>query len=144
MQSRRYMSISFAVLTLVSFFACTTSEETLEPEAPVEQEPMPVASGSPVSVEPDAELEQIKARLETVKTQLFDKGEYNCCIQPSCDWCALHERSCGCFSNLVGGESVCPGCGLGWHNGLGVVDGVDAEDFKWDIAHELATGGHQH
>ena len=77
-------------------------------------------------------------------TTTSDEGKYNCCVKPSCDWCALHEGSCACFTNLQAGEAVCPGCGLGWHNGQGIVEGVDAKDVKWNITHEHAAGGHAH
>jgi len=138
--SAHYVALALSVFALASFFACTTPEKNTDPQPLVEQE----ASGSTMSAEPEAELEQIKTRLEAVKVQLFDKGEYNCCIQPSCDWCALHEGSCACLSNLVGGGAVCPDCGLGWHNGQGIAEGVDPASVKWNITHEHPTGGHQH
>jgi len=56
----------------------------------------------------------------------------------------VHEGSCSCFNNLEEGEEVCPGCGLGWHNGEGAVDGIDADDVKWTIIHEHGDGGHGH
>jgi len=80
-------------------------------------------------------LEQIRASLLEVTTTLNEEGEYNCCVAPRCSWCALHEGECECFDNLQHGEEVCPGCGLGWHNGNGIVDGVDASDVKWTISH---------
>src|SRR5262245_24089684 len=93
---------------------------------------------------PESELADIKTRLEAAKTRLFDEGKYNCCVKPSCDWCVLHEGSCSCFTNLQAGDAVCPGCGLGWHNGQGIVEGVDAKGVKWTITHEHAAGGHHH
>ena len=131
-----------ASLFLASFLGCAAPEPTPEVKPSVEPVEAPEASSTPVS--PATELEQIKTRLEDVKTRLFDQGKYNCCVQPSCDWCALHEGSCDCFPNLQAGEEVCPGCGLGWHNGRGVAEGIDAGDVKWNITHEHATGGHQH
>jgi hypothetical protein len=134
---------SFLVLagpSLASFLACTTIEPPADPQPAVEREETPATSSAPAS--PDAELVEIKSRLEAAKKQLFDAGKYNCCVQPSCDWCALHEGSCDCFANLQAGEVVCPGCGLGWHNGQGIVDGIEAREVKWNITHQHATGGH--
>ncbi len=125
---------------LAGLLACTNPAPPPEDEAPAPEAPQ--TSSTPAS--PDSELAEIKTRLEAAKAQLFDEGRYNCCVNPSCDWCALHEGSCNCFPNLQVGEVVCPGCGLGWHNGQGIVEGVDAKDVKWNITHEHPAGGHQH
>jgi len=140
MKSTLYLAFASPILAIS--LACTAPEPTAEPKLSGEAEEAQEAS--PTLLSPEAELEQIETRLEAVKTQLFDQGKYNCCVQPSCDWCALHEGACDCFTNLQAGEAVCPGCGLGWHNGQGVVEGIDAGDVKWNITHEHATGGHQH
>jgi hypothetical protein len=130
-------SIVLVGTLLASFLRCAA------PEPPVDPAPVAEPAEAPLD-SPEKELAQIKTRLETVKTRLFDQGKYNCCVQPSCDWCALHEGSCECFSNLQAEDAVCPGCGLGWHNGQGIVEGVDAKSVKWNITHEHAPGGHQH
>ena len=121
---------------LLSLLACTS------PAPPPPEPEATTTTSAPVS--PESELADVKERLEAARTRLFDEGKYNCCVKPSCDWCALHEGSCACFTNLQAGEAVCPGCGLGWHNGQGIVEGVDAKDVKWNITHEHPAGGHQH
>jgi hypothetical protein len=126
------VAVSSILLTLLA--CCSPAPPPPEPEA--------TTTSAPAS--PESELADIKTRLEAAKTALFDEGKYNCCVEPSCDWCALHEGSCGCFTNLQAGDAVCPGCGLGWHNGQGIVEGIDAKDVKWNITHEHAAGGHQH
>ncbi|MFQ5675791.1 MAG: hypothetical protein ACE5G1_07850, partial [bacterium] len=63
------------------------------------------------------------------------------CIQPACNWCLLNEGDCDCHENLKAGEEVCPGCGLGWHNGRGVVKGVKASQVKWGITHQHGDEG---
>jgi hypothetical protein len=131
------IGIVAATFLLAGVFACSPPEPLPEPSAAEPEEAPPPAS-------PDQEIAQIRSRLEAVKGQLFDEEKYNCCVKPSCDWCALHEGSCDCFPNLQAGEAVCPGCGLGWHNGQGIVEGVDAKDVKWNITHEHASGGHAH
>lgn len=89
-------------------------------------------------------VQDIRADVKAVKAALAQQGDYNCCVQPACDWCLLHEGECDCYENLKAGKEVCPGCGLGWHNGEGVVEGMSAEEVKWDIRHEHGEVGHQH
>lgn len=125
-------------LCLATALGCTATESAPGPGS-VEQTTAPEASPSP-----EEELEQIHARLEAVKARLFDEGAYNCCVEPSCDWCALHEGSCDCFTNLQAGGEVCPGCGLGWHNGQGIAEGVDPDDVQWNITHEHSSDAHEH
>jgi len=93
---------------------------------------------------PEARLEQIKSDLKVVKSDLTKAGRYNCCVHPACDWCALHEGECTCHDNIRAGKAVCPDCGLGWHNGHGVVEGIKASEVKWNITHEHPAGGHKH
>ncbi|RMD61441.1 hypothetical protein D6833_08225 [Candidatus Parcubacteria bacterium] len=93
---------------------------------------------------PEQRLENIRTELAAVKADLAKKGEYNCCIQPTCNWCALHEGGCECYDNLKAGEEVCPGCGLGWHNGQGVAPGIEASQVKWAITHEHGEEGEEH
>lgn len=126
---------------LASSLACTAFAPSAE-DAPAELQAGPETRTEPMA--PETELEDIKTRLEAVKATLSESGSYNCCVQPSCNWCALHEGSCACFTNLLEGEPICPGCGLGWHNGQGIVDGVNADDVEWQITHEHSAGGHQH
>lgn len=86
-------------------------------------------------------LENVKRDLKFVKAELTKSGDYDCCIQPGCDWCVLHEGECECHDNIEAGKEVCPGCGLGWHNGKGVVQSVDAKEVKWNITHEHGHEG---
>ncbi|NIR52583.1 hypothetical protein GWO43_28745, partial [candidate division KSB1 bacterium] len=93
---------------------------------------------------PEERLGNIRTNLKEIKMELAKDGKYNCCTQPTCDWCALHEGECPCHDNLNVGKEVCPGCGLGWHNGNGVVEGVETSQVKWNITHQHAAGGHSH
>ena len=90
-----------------------------------------VESSVPLTVEQS--LENINSELNLVKAELTKEGRYDCCIQPGCDWCVLHEGECECHDNVKAGKEVCPGCGLGWHNGSGVVQGVKTSQVKWNI-----------
>ena len=138
------------VIVAASFVACQSQSQAPEPPA---SEPTDTDTDTDTDIIPPPpavelstaqRLDELKSTLETVKAVLNEQGEYNCCVQPSCDWCALHEGSCECFNNLQEGEAVCPGCGLGWHNGQGVVDGVESSSVQWNITHEHLSGGHEH
>ncbi len=108
----------FMVLSGVLFIGSCTQEPTPEPQQTAV-----------------ATLEQVKGELEKVKMAVANEGDYLCCVEPACDWCLLKEGECTCRINLEEGEEVCAGCGLGWHNGNGIIDGVKAGDVKWNISH---------
>jgi len=97
-----------------------------------------------VRVSADERLQKIKNDLKLAKADLTKAGRYNCCVHPACDWCALHEGECQCRDNIRAGKAVCPDCGLGWHNGHGVVQEIKASQVKWEITHEHPAGGHKH
>lgn len=134
--------VGIYVILILSFqlLSCQRSEQTegLQEDSP--------KSEKITDINPEAKLEQIRSDLKPIKAQLAQEGKYNCCVQPTCDWCALHEGECNCYDNLKAGKPVCPGCGLGWHNGNGVVPGIKASEVKWDITHkhEHASGSHAH
>jgi hypothetical protein len=99
----------------------------------------------PMVLSTEERLANVQSDLKMVKADLTNNGKYNCCVQPACDWCLLHEGNCACYDNLKAKKEVCPGCGLGWHNGKGVVQGVKASQVKWNITHEHpAEGTHRH
>lgn len=97
---------------------------------------------SPQSI--DQRLAHVKEELQDIKAELAQEGKYDCCVHPTCHWCALHEGACDCRPNLEAGKEVCPGCGLGWHNGQGAVQDVRADQVQWDITHEHGEGAHEH
>ena len=114
------------VLAIALFLSACDKQQDQENSANTKEE----------QLAPKAILANIKADLASLKATLANEGEYNCCIQPTCNWCALNEGDCECYDNLKDGRKVCPGCGLGWHNGKGVAEGFQANEIKWDIAHE--------
>lgn len=131
-------AVYLSLILGLQVFSCQNAEHTAD------KQENPQKTDEAADVSPEANLEQIRDDLKTVKAQLAKEGKYNCCVQPACDWCALHEGECPCHENLKAGKSVCPGCGLGWHDGNGVVPGVEADEVQWDITHEHAAGGHSH
>lgn len=130
MINKKYTLLVIAFLCYIAFVNCQSAEKEEVKQS--------------VTLSPEARLEKIKLDLKEVKAELTQTGNYNCCIQPTCSWCVLHEGECECFDNLKGGKEVCPGCGLGWDNGQGVVEGIKASQVKWNITHEHPTGGHEH
>ncbi len=79
---------------------------------------------------PEKALDEIRTRLKETKRALSREGEYSCCIAPSCDFCAISVGSCPCNENLSNKDPVCHECKGGWQAGLGVVEGVKAENVK--------------
>jgi len=67
----------------------------------------------------DAQVEKIKAA-----------PNYQCCIRPMCDFCAVHMGSCPCGKHAAMGMPVCNQCKGGWDAGQGVVPGKTAADIK--------------
>lgn len=124
------------VLITFSLISCQSAERPVE-EPTKESEPT-------VTFTTQERIVSIKNELKSAKAKLVEEGDYNCCIHPACDWCLLHEGSCECHDNLKAGNEVCPGCGLGWHNGNGVVPGVKASQVKWNITHEHTEAAHAH
>ena len=55
---------------------------------------------------------------------------YNCCIKPKCDWCAVHMGSCPCGMAAATGKPVCTNCKGGWEAGMGAISGKTAADIK--------------
>ena len=90
-----------------------------------------------------------------------DPSEISITIEPplECEWRWISTSALACqlgedgamvpattyVLNVAAKKEVCPGCGLGWHNGNGMVDGFETKDVKWNITHEHpAEGGHAH
>ncbi len=89
------------------------------------------------------QLAQVKMELETAKVSIAesDGDHYHCCIDPTCNWCALHMASCECGHELGEGNPVCPECVLGWRQGKGDMDDVDAADVKSALTEGMSHEG---
>jgi len=79
----------------------------------------------------DEQLASIVHDTEAAKRGLAAEGKYNCCVMPTCNWCLINDKHCGCAIHLNQGESVCGECGQAWTVGRGIVAGVEIEDVKW-------------
>ncbi len=126
---KKFIFLSALLAIFIIMPSCTTSSDQNEQTAE--------------NFSPESQLVKVKKELKDIKAVLAKEGEYNCCIQPTCNWCVLHDGDCECYDNLKAGKEVCPECGLGWHNGQGVVEGITASQVKWNITHEHPAGEHE-
>jgi hypothetical protein len=98
------------------------------------------------------EAQKLHAELERVTQAAARKGQYNCCINPPCEFCAVHMAKCPCGKMVAAGKPVCRECMGGWHVGEGRVTGVKEADVKAMSASEMmgmmkgkpAPAGHGH
>ena len=132
MRLRKLILLVVLQIFIVAFISCQSGNKQNESAELTNQQAEPMTK---------ERLTTIKSDLKLVKAELTKSGDYDCCIQPGCDWCVLHEGECECHDNLTAGKEVCPGCGLGWHNGKGVVQGVKASQVKWNISYEHGEAG---
>ena len=140
----RLKDFSIAILIAGALVSCQSEAVPAHQEETTAAPPAEATASPLSSPSPGERLEAIQGDLVEVIAALNEDGDYNCCVQPACTWCALNEGNCTCFSNLQEGAEVCPGCGIGWHNGEGAVDGIESGDVKWNITHEHGDGGHGH
>ncbi len=75
-----------------------------------------------------AAMKEAGQAIQDQKTQAISEGNYNCCLQHSCDYCALNMGQCPCGPNLQRGMAVCNECKGGWYAGDGNIAGVDPDD----------------
>ena len=134
MKLRAWNIIIGVQICFMTFTSCRTQDSKEKAETPEHQ----------VELTSEQRLENIKSDLKIVKGELTKDGKYNCCVHPGCDWCVLKEGQCECHDNITVGKAVCPDCGLGWHNGEGVITGMKADRVKWDISHAHAKDWHKH
>ena len=91
--------------------------------------PVPPPMGHPhMNVAPAAQT--LHNQLERVSGAAARSGNYTCCINPPCEFCAVHMAMCPCGKNLAAGKPVCRECKGGWDVGEGRVQGVNAGDVK--------------
>lgn len=78
----------------------------------------------------EEQLTQIKSNLDIHKKALAQRDEYQCCNLPTCNWCALIDKHCGCAPNLKADKPVCPECFRGWKMGTGAIPNIDTAKVK--------------
>ncbi len=121
MRPKTILPSMLAVLVVVSFFACQEAEKpAMEAKS-----------------EADKQLTEIRENLAQVKRKLTADGKYSCCIDPSCDFCALGVGKCPCGENVAKGMPVCGTCAGGWAAGYGQIADVDpakVEAISGDMA----------
>ncbi len=75
-------------------------------------------------------IADIRGQLVAVKGTLTEQGKYNCCIAPTCDFCALAVGKSPCGHNVAKGMPVCGTCAGGWASGFGQIPDVDPAEVK--------------
>lgn len=84
--------------------------------------------GAPAALQDSfARLTKVREDLVAVKAEL---GMYSCCIDPSCNFCALATGMCPCGDNVDRPTGVCGECLLGWKAGQGNIAGVNPDDVQ--------------
>lgn len=76
-----------------------------------------------------ASVAELQEKVEAVKEELREKGEYRCCIQNDCAWCAIYMGHCVCADLVAaeGREQSCPECAAAWDRKRGRIPGVDPD-----------------
>jgi len=82
------------------------------------------------SVGQDASMQKLTEAREALVEAKAGLGMYSCCIEPSCNFCALASGMCPCGDNVTTDKGVCGECYLGWDAGQGSIDGVAADDVQ--------------
>ena len=72
-------------------------------------------------------LGHVRSDLDGVKSDL---PTYDCCTNPSCNFCALASGICVCDHNIKTEAGVCGECLLGWQAGKGHSTDVAADDVR--------------
>ena len=85
----------------------------------------PAPSGGSVAA---PHISKAREELKAAKKALGDN--YNCCIEPECDFCALSIEKCPCADNLSKGKEICGNCYDGWKAGKGQLKNVDISKIK--------------
>ena len=131
-----------AIAFLHGLVSCQPAQQAWQAGQSEQAEP-PVVE-EPVQLSPAEQIEKISAALDDVKSELANAGKYSCCTFPTCNWSALHEGECSCYASEEAKKEVCPGCGLGWHNGNGMVDSFTAKDVNGTSRTSILLGAVTH
>ncbi len=76
-----------------------------------------------------ADSKKLEKNVNAVKDKAGKEG-YDCCIRPTCEWCAVHMGHCMCHHGVETGMGPCRECHGGWEAGQGVVKGKTKEDVR--------------
>ncbi len=111
------------VITILAFASCSEQKS---------ESPSDISSDVQfASMSFDLQHVSLVKDLEAAKAGLAAKGEYRCCVMPSCNWCLINDKHCTCAAHLEKGEAVCGSCGQSWAMGRGILPGVEPHDVKW-------------
>lgn len=84
---------------------------------------------------------RLRGEVEVAKASLAERGEYRCCVRPTCNECLLKRGHCHCRDIAAKGGPCCGECTEAWVLGKGVVEGIDAVELLRTKASMLDEGG---
>src|SRR5437868_11400503 len=100
--------------------------------------PVPPPMGHPhMNVAPAAQA--LHNQLERLSGGAARSGNYVCCINPPCEFCAVHMAKCPCGKNLAAAKAVCRECKGGWDLAEGRIAGIKPQAVKGMSATEAAA-----
>lgn len=82
-----------------------------------------------MSMKQTTDSKKLESHVKAVKAKAGKEG-YDCCIGPSCEWCAVHMGHCMCHHGVEDGTGNCRECHGGWEAGQGEVKGETKEDIR--------------
>src|SRR5579871_6687239 len=80
--------------------------------------------------QPTGDAQQLRRQVETATAKAAGKGEFACCIQPTCSWCMLQIGKCTCALGVGSGRWACRECHGGWEAGQGRIPGKSRDDVR--------------
>ena len=132
-----YSNPSIAAVILISslLFNGCSSEQGDQGQS---QKAVSEMSTQVASEDGESMITKVRTDLDLAKQRLASEDKYACCLKVPCDFCALHEASCSCYSDLKAGVDVCIECYAGWQQG----NGSDPDISKEDVTTSFV--GHEH
>jgi hypothetical protein len=79
---------------------------------------------------PAPDMAKVRKEMKAAKAALEKQEKYNCCIEPSCDFCAMAQGECPCAKNIAKGKPICGNCADGWAAGKGDAPNVDRSKIQ--------------
>jgi hypothetical protein len=77
----------------------------------------------------DAQGARVRGEAEVVKASLARRGDYSCCIRPTCNECLLKRGHCHCRDIAAKGGPCCGECTEVWVKDRGAVEALDAVEL---------------
>ena len=130
------MKLSIISVILIGSFLSNSCNSQRDEQSRTQGEVSEVMTGA--SFDGASKIGKVRSDLNDAKETLAEEGNYVCCIEESCDYCALNEGSCPCYNELKAGRHVCIECYAGWQQGMGADPKIKKESVTTSFV------GHEH